>query len=69
MTVRAIIALDRYESYPMSPSSVRMLLKSGYRHVYISRNFAKHHGFIPDDATPGMYGYTGLISIGEPEAP
>jgi len=46
-----------------------MLLKSGYRHVYISRNFAKHHGFIPDDATPGMYGYTGLISIGEPEAP
>ncbi|KAF8310224.1 uncharacterized protein EI90DRAFT_2987399 [Cantharellus anzutake] len=46
-------------------SNVRMLLKSGYRHVYISRNFAKRHGFIPENATPGMYGYTGLISIGE----
>jgi hypothetical protein len=44
--------------------SVRMLLKQGYRHVYISRAFAKRNGFIPDDATPGYYGYTGLISIG-----
>ncbi|KAF8319338.1 hypothetical protein DL93DRAFT_2124680 [Clavulina sp. PMI_390] len=44
---------------------VRMLLKQGYRHVYISRAFAKRNGFIPDDATPGFYGYTGLISIGE----
>lgn len=43
---------------------VRMLLKNGYRHVYISRAFAKRNGFIPDDATPGFYGYTGLISIG-----
>lgn len=43
---------------------VRMLLKQGYRHVYISRAFAKRNGFIPDDATPGFYGYTGLISIG-----
>lgn len=41
-----------------------MLLKNGYRHVYISRVFAKKHGFIPDDAMPGFYGYTGLISIG-----
>lgn len=41
-----------------------MLLKNGYRHVYISRAFAKRNGFIPDDATPGNYGYTGLISIG-----
>ena len=41
-----------------------MLLKQGYRHVYISRAFAKRNGFIPDDATPGYYGYTGLISIG-----
>lgn len=45
-------------------SLVRMLLKQGYRHVYISRAFAKRNGFIPDDATPGYYGYTGLISIG-----
>jgi hypothetical protein len=42
-----------------------MLLKSGYRHVYMSRAFAKKHKFIPDDATPGFYGYTGLISLGE----
>ena len=40
---------------------VRMLLKSGYRHVYISREFAKRHGFIPKDAQPGMYGYGGLV--------
>jgi hypothetical protein len=41
-----------------------MLLKSGYRHVYISRKFAREHGFIPDDAAPGHYGYGGLVSIG-----
>lgn len=40
---------------------VRMLLKSGYRHVYISRAFAKRHGFIPKDAQPGLYGYGGLV--------
>ncbi|KAG7448028.1 uncharacterized protein BT62DRAFT_979829 [Guyanagaster necrorhizus] len=44
--------------------NVRMLLKSGYRHVYISRDFAKAHGFIPDDAAPGHYGYGGLVNIG-----
>ncbi|THH11855.1 hypothetical protein EW145_g403 [Phellinidium pouzarii] len=43
---------------------VRMLLKSGYRHVYISRAFAKKHGFIPADAKPGLYGYGGLVNIG-----
>ena len=42
-------------------TAVRMLLKSGYRHVYISRAFAKRHGFIPKDAQPGMYGYEGLV--------
>ncbi|KAJ7510090.1 hypothetical protein B0H11DRAFT_1175747 [Mycena galericulata] len=45
-------------------SGVRMLLKSGYRHVYISRKFAKEHGFIPADAAPGLYGYGGLVNIG-----
>ncbi|KAL4266128.1 hypothetical protein AB1N83_000561 [Pleurotus pulmonarius] len=44
--------------------NVRMLLKSGYRHVYISRKFALQHGFIPEDATPGLYGYGGLVNIG-----
>lgn len=40
---------------------VRMLLKNGYRHVYISRKFALRHGFIPVDAAPGHYGYSGLV--------
>lgn len=41
-----------------------MLLKAGYRHVYISRKFAMKHGFIPADAAPGHYGYGGLVNIG-----
>ncbi|KAF8077692.1 hypothetical protein FPV67DRAFT_1462700 [Lyophyllum atratum] len=45
-------------------SSVRMLLRAGYRHVYISRKFAIKHGFIPKDAAPGHYGYGGLVNIG-----
>ena len=45
-------------------NTVRMLLKSGYRHVYISRKFAMKHGFIPADAAPGHYGYGGLVNIG-----
>ncbi|EPS96808.1 hypothetical protein FOMPIDRAFT_1167042 [Fomitopsis schrenkii] len=44
---------------------VRMLLKAGYRHVYISRQFAIRHGFIPADAAPGHYGYGGLVNIGK----
>ncbi|KAH9843184.1 uncharacterized protein C8Q71DRAFT_853670 [Rhodofomes roseus] len=45
--------------------NVRMLLKAGYRHVYISRKFAIKHGFIPADAAPGHYGYGGLVNIGK----
>lgn len=41
-----------------------MLLKAGYRHVYMSRRFAQKHGFIPRDALPGNYGYSGLVNIG-----
>jgi hypothetical protein len=41
-----------------------MLLKDGYRHVYISRNFAKKHGFIPKNTMPGNYGYSGLVNLG-----
>ncbi|KZV71840.1 hypothetical protein PENSPDRAFT_605159 [Peniophora sp. CONT] len=44
---------------------VRMLLKAGYRHVYISRKFAMRHGFIPEDAAPGHYGYGGLVNLGK----
>ncbi|OAX42000.1 hypothetical protein K503DRAFT_684245 [Rhizopogon vinicolor AM-OR11-026] len=46
-------------------SDVRMLLKNGYRHVYISRKFALKHGFIPSDAAPGNYGYSGLVNLGK----
>ncbi|KAF7294765.1 hypothetical protein MIND_01014000 [Mycena indigotica] len=45
-------------------SNVRMLLKSGYRHVYISRKFALANGFIPADTEGGKYGYVGLVNIG-----
>ncbi|KAL4074042.1 hypothetical protein V8B97DRAFT_1865876 [Scleroderma yunnanense] len=45
--------------------NVRMLLKKGYRHVYMSRKFAQKHGFIPADATPGNYGYGGLVNMGK----
>ena len=38
-----------------------MLLKTGYRYVYISRKFAMRNGFIPQDAAPGNYGYSGLV--------
>lgn len=44
---------------------VRMLLKAGYRHVYISRTFALENGFIPADAAPGHYGYSGLVNVGQ----
>lgn len=42
-----------------------MLLKAGYRHVYISRRFAIKHSFLPADAAPGHYGYGGLVNIGK----
>ena len=41
--------------------NVRMLLKNGYRHVYMSRKFAVKYGFVPKDASLGYYGYSGLI--------
>ncbi|KAG6337088.1 hypothetical protein ID866_1999 [Astraeus odoratus] len=44
--------------------NVRMLLRKGYRHVYMSRKFALRHGFIPADAAPGHYGYGGLVNLG-----
>ncbi|EJD42227.1 hypothetical protein AURDEDRAFT_89765 [Auricularia subglabra TFB-10046 SS5] len=44
--------------------NVRMLLKTGYRHVYMSRTFAMMNGFVPANATPGYYGYGGLVNIG-----
>lgn len=46
--------------------NVRMLLKNGYRHVYMSRKFAVKHGFVPKDASLGYYGYSGLIKYVPP---
>ncbi|KIO21531.1 hypothetical protein M407DRAFT_80274 [Tulasnella calospora MUT 4182] len=46
-------------------NGVRMLLRKGHRHVYLSRTFALEHGFIPADTAPGHYGYTGLVQIGK----
>ena len=56
--------ISRAGPYDLHTYTVRMLLKSGYRHVYISRKFAIKHGFIPVDAAPGNYGYGGLVNIG-----
>jgi hypothetical protein len=49
------------ECPPDYTDPVRMLLKTGYRYVYMSRKFAMRHGFIPQDAAPGHYGYSGLV--------
>ena len=46
-------------------SNVPMMLKNGYRHVYVSRSFALDHGFIPRDTTPGTYGYNGITNLGK----
>lgn len=44
---------------------VPMMLKEGYRHVYLSRSFALAHGFIPKDTSPGTYGYNGITNLGK----
>lgn len=46
--------------------NVRMLLKNGHRHVYMSRKFAVKHGFVPKDASLGYYGYGGLVKYVPP---
>ncbi|WVR03225.1 hypothetical protein IAU60_000216 [Kwoniella sp. DSM 27419] len=45
-------------------SGVRMLLKSGYKGVYVSRTFAIKHNIVPKKFGMGSFGYTGLKSIG-----
>jgi len=62
--VRILPSPDQADSNFVFPI-VRMLLKSGHRHVYISRKFALKHGFIPADAAPGHYGYGGLVNLGK----
>jgi hypothetical protein len=41
---------------------VEMLLKKGYRHVYMSRHFAKRHGLVPPEVVPGWVSSNNDIS-------
>jgi len=44
--------------------NVRMMMKPGHRHCYMAREFALQHGFIPKDAAPGFYGFSGITNLG-----
>lgn len=44
--------------------NVRMMMKEGHRHCYMAREFALQHGFIPKDAAPGFYGFSGITNLG-----
>ncbi|GAA5956981.1 hypothetical protein JCM10213_001407 [Rhodosporidiobolus nylandii] len=44
--------------------NVRMMMKSGHRACYMSRAFAQEHNFIPKDAAPGFYGFSGITNLG-----
>ncbi|GAA6008741.1 hypothetical protein JCM10207_001704 [Rhodosporidiobolus poonsookiae] len=44
--------------------NVRMMMKSGHRACYMSRAFAQEHNFIPRDAAPGFYGFSGITNLG-----
>ncbi|GAA5884488.1 hypothetical protein JCM16303_005105 [Sporobolomyces ruberrimus] len=44
--------------------NVRMMMKSGHRACYMSRAFAQQHNFIPADAAPGFYGFSGITNLG-----
>jgi hypothetical protein len=39
-------------------------MKPGHRYCYMSREFAQQHAFIPKDAAPGLYGYSGITNLG-----
>ncbi|CAD6568933.1 MAG: hypothetical protein TREMPRED_004882 [Tremellales sp. Tagirdzhanova-0007] len=45
-------------------SNVRMLMKPGYRYVYVSRNFAIKNKLVPANYAMGASGYTGLKTLG-----
>jgi len=44
--------------------NVRMMMKNGHRACYMSREFAQEHNFIPKDAAPGFYGFSGITNLG-----
>ena len=37
-------------------------MKHGHRQCYMSRAFAQQHNFIPKDAAPGFYGFSGITN-------
>lgn len=39
-------------------------MKPGHRACYMSRSFALAHNFIPRDAAPGFYGFSGITNLG-----
>lgn len=39
-------------------------MKAGHRACYMSRAFAQQHAFIPKDAAPGFYGFSGITNLG-----
>lgn len=39
-------------------------MKSGHRACYMSRAFAQQNNFIPKDAAPGFYGFSGITNLG-----
>lgn len=47
---------------PFLPGHPQM--KEGHRHCYMAREFALQHGFIPKDAAPGFYGFSGITNLG-----
>jgi hypothetical protein len=39
-------------------------MKSGHRACYMSRAFAQQNNFIPKDAAPGFYRFSGITNLG-----
>lgn len=44
-------------------------MKNGHRACYMSREFAQAHNFIPKDAAPGFYGFSGVRAVFYPFFP
>lgn len=49
---------------PAHSSAAVRQMKSGHRACYMSRAFAQQHAFIPSDAAPGFYGFSGITDLG-----
>jgi hypothetical protein len=58
------LSSDFYRSGTNSSPPLRSQMKSGHRACYMSRAFAQQHNFIPKDAAPGFYGFSGITGLG-----